>query len=389
MAPQPPRPTWLMLLGVSALALTASLALVKTLGWGDSGVLNALIVVSTALTLTASLLTRELVGASRAQRIVAFSAVALILGVSLVTAFVFAPIASENALSPPPQRTIGSVRSDCDTPDFPKLLRTSPLRIVSSRAVRAGAGKSDFIAVVSTNPAETRPTDKNATLSILTCQKTNTWVRSISEEINIAGCDASLSTTQLRSANQEEVLFTVACGSGGFLEFSLYGWDADREEVAPLMTRVGLFQGEVAQVADKLVIDAGGVRNEFRWTLDTFAQVTANFAPSAEGVVSAFWWDEDGGHTDLPVVSVQPQERVYFRWDRDRHKDESVRSFRITFSTREEETDPTHSSEDEAEGGVDEYGQWYLILKRQGVNVDVTVHPNGYGDPGIAILVAS
>jgi uncharacterized protein YndB with AHSA1/START domain len=380
------KPTWPIVLAATSLALTTALAVINAFGWVDSPALNALVVATAMVTLITALLNRELVGASRKQRRLAFLVVTVVVSISVLSAFVLDP-REHQPLGPPSQRTIAGINSDCSTPDLPRLL-PGPLRIVASRAARMGAEKSDVVVLLSTNPAEKDLVSDEATLSIFVCQGTTEWKRPISRTVNIAGCEASLRTTQLRSPKQEEVLFAVVCGSGQFLDFWLFGWDNKTRSIRELMAREGLFQGSVDQIADKLVVEAGGTRNDFRWIDGSFSQTTANFAPAAEGVIISFWWDDTGGHADLPVLKVQPEERVYFRWAMERNKDQSVRSFRVVAGQRDEDSEFS-VKEQGAEFGIDEHGQPYLVLKRHRVRVVVTVFPNGYGSPAISVAVLS
>lgn len=376
------QPTWLLILGASTLALTAALALVKALGLTESKVLDGLIVTSTVLTLLAGLLTRELLGATPRQRVFVFLTVVLVLGGSTFIAFWSGRTDAgprEQVLDIPPQRAIADVRARCGTPDLPSMLGTSLLRVDSSVAVQTAAGKSDFIVVVSTDPSHTGLLGEIATISVLTCEKKASWTRTLSLTRDISGCRAGLSTTRLRYPDQEEALFTMQCGSGGFLNFILFGAKDGSGKVSILLERDGLFQGTVGQVGDRLAISAGGLRNEFRWMKQGFAQVTANFSPATTGIIVGFWWEPQGGRADLSEVRADPDERVYFRWDRERNTDDSVASYRMLLS----------SQSDDAQWAMDERGQNYVVMKRAGVIAEVTAIANGYSGRTISVKVRS
>ena len=371
--------------GACALALGGAAALATSLGWTNGRVGAALLIVSALVAVAVKLATDHLPDASRGQVLLASTLVVVIFAGVLGAAYKWGreeATAEVVELAPPAQRELGDLQSECGVPQAELLTGAGSSRILSTRVAIATEERGDFIAAVVAEPTADSPLPESETLVVLECDGAS-WNLALTKTTDSIGCWTDLETTQLRSPEQEEVLFRTVCGSGAFLDYQLIGFDDTDDSVQAIQAEEGIFQGVVRQLRDLLVVEAGTVRQELAWDGEQFvAAGDASSIPAAEGVVVAFWWDADGGHADLNDVPVQVGERVYFYWDKTRNTDDSVQSLRILQST-----EPPSGNSDY---GDDERGQTYTVLNEPGLLVEMSIIPNGYDwDNAIYITVHS
>ncbi len=361
---------WLAILGVS---LAAALSVATSLGWGNGPVVAALLVLSTVVSLAIAVFREHLPTGSRGQAAAVTGVVLLVFGVVLGASWMFGreePAVIE--LQAPTQRTVTDVRSECGTPDAAALIGDRPSRIVTTRAAQGSAEGGDFVAALVSGAAVEERLGE-ASLVVLTCADAG-WQQSMSRMLPLEGCGYDLLTAQLRSVDREEVVLSGWCGSGAYLDISVIG-ESDGSEVGTLYQEEGLFQGVVSQVGDHLLLAGGGGRAEIAWNGERLERVDkAGSVPASEGVFVDFWWDAQGGGSDLTDVLVDVGETVHFRWDRARSTDDSVTSYRLLASGPEcpsGEECPTVFADGEP-------GEDVLTLPGPGLEVEVSIVPNGY-----------
>lgn len=374
---EPRRTRWLWAV-VCALALAAAVGVAEILGWTQGVVGRGLLIASVLITLVIAIVGNHLPTATRRQVGVAGVMVVVIFAAVLGVSWIWgrsSPSIVSGELGPPTQRTVEDLDSDCDVPSTEQLVGQGSSRILSTRVAASAQKEGDFIAALVAELPSDPAGAEEVRLTLLECDGSS-WRRALSEPVNLGGCDYELVATQLRNTDQEEVLFGTRCGSGAFLDFRLFGED-DTGSVQTLYSEDGIFQGEVSQLRDHLVVVSGRGRTELKWDGERLEPVgRASSLPAARGVIIEFWWDDDGGHTDVEDIPVRVNERVYFYWDRERNTDVSVKSHRILGSLPQ--CRPTTRPRCRAAFREDERGERYLVLLAPNLDVGITIIPNGY-----------
>lgn len=366
---------WLIIIG-----LAAALAVAATMGWTNGAVIASLVVISAIASLVMKVLREHLSSGSRRQATVATVVVVVVFGVGLAVAWTFG---RENhavvALEAPAQRSVDEVRSECGPPDAEEVLDQGISHIRTTRAVARSEERGDFVAALVSGGAREVGGIREVLFIVLDCAEAS-WQQALSEPLPM-GCGHDLLTTKLRTVETEEVVVLSSCGSGAYLDVTVVG-EAEDLSIGTLYHRGMMFQGAAAQVDDHLLVTGGGRRAEIAWTGEDFEWLDVAL-PASEGVFVNFWWDAHGGGTDTVEVDVQPGETVYFRWDKGRSTDESVRSYRLLAGPRCQEGVECPLADELW------HEQEALSLPIPGMVVHVAIVPNGYGEDAIGVTVRS
>lgn len=369
---------WLIIIGV---ALAAALTVASTMGWTNGPFFTVLVIASAVGTLSIAILREHLPSGSWRQAMTATAvAVMLFAGVVSVAWMFGREEPAVVALEAPAQRSVGEVRSDCGPPDAEALLDQGQSHILDTRAVARSDERDDFVAALVRGAREVGGISE-VMFVVLDCTEAG-WRQALSTPLPM-GCGHDLLTTQLRSAGTEEVVISSSCGMGGYLDVTVVG-EAEDLSIGTLYHTGGMFQGAASQEDDHLLVTGGGRRAEIAWTGEDFEWLD-KAVPASEGVFVNFWWDAQGGGTDLAEVTVEAGEMVHFRWDKGRSTDASVVSYRLLSSPECREGLECPPDRELWHGPEDT-----LSLPAPGMVVNVAIVPNGYDwEDAIGVTVRS
>ncbi|MGJ3250640.1 MAG: hypothetical protein ACFE0J_05865 [Elainellaceae cyanobacterium] len=194
---------------------------------------------------------------------------------------------------------------------------------------------------------------KVSDLIVLGCQE-GEWVKAFQKSFT-EGCPFDAEEVEVMENGSKQVLIQQTCGSGGFLDFWLLGYQ-ERNVFQKLIggfvdpnnqngfnsnikvllsssdTDGPFFMGSVYPTENGLVVEEGDILWRYRWNGDKFLKERDSAFPS-NALIVKYWWDENGNaFTDLegtpkPFDTLTSEEihlkvgqRLYLIRDQERDK---------------------------------------------------------------------